>query len=150
MPGVIGDWRMPSGPGVRVDTAAAAGDRVPPEYDPLVAKILVVDADRDQALDRLARALAETEVSGIQTTLPFHRHMAVDPSFRAGPLPIDWVDEHWAEALRPRREAALEAARWAAAAAVANIPARSTALTLDGSTPWIRAGRQRAIERWPR
>ena len=87
---------------------------------------------------------------GIQTTLPFHRHMAVDPGFRAGPLPIDWVDEHWAEALRPRREAALEAARWAAAAAVANIPARSTALTLDGSTPWIRAGRQRAIERWPR
>ena len=150
MPGVIGDWRMPSGPGVRVDTAAAAGDRVPPEYDPLVAKILVVDADRDRALDRLARALAETEVSGIQTTLPFHRHMAVDPGFRAGPLPIDWVDEHWAEALRPRREAALEAARWAAAAAVANIPARSTALTLDGSTPWIRAGRQRAIERWPR
>ena len=153
VPGLIRDWRMPSGPGVRVDTAAEAGDRVPPEYDPLVAKILVVDADRDRAIDRLARALAETEVSGIQTTLPFHRQMALDPAFRAGPFPIDWVDEHWAEALRPGRDAALEAARWAAAAAFANLsspPPTSTGRAADGSTPWVRDGRHGAIDRWPR
>jgi acetyl/propionyl-CoA carboxylase alpha subunit len=153
-PGVVGEWVMPAGPGVRVETAIRSGDRIPPDYDPLVAKILVVDEDRERALARLARALEETIVTGIQTTLPFHRFIATDATFRAGPPPIDWVDEHWPAALRPRRAAALEAARWSAAGAAAAV-GRST--DPDGrvgpapseAAPWVRAGRLRAVDRWP-
>ena len=88
-------WSMPAGPGVRVDTGIEAGDRVPPEYDNLIAKLMVHAGDRDAAIDRLARALDETEIAGLQTTLPFHRFVADDPSFRAADLSTGWVGEHW-------------------------------------------------------
>jgi acetyl/propionyl-CoA carboxylase alpha subunit len=161
-PGVIRRWEMPSGPGVRVDTAVAVGDRVPPDYDPLIAKILVVDADRDRALVRLARALDETTVAGIQTTLPFHRHIAADSTFRAGPPSIDWVDRTWADSLVSGREGALEAARWVAAATAASrragraAPGRAAPGRAAGPSParstraWTLDGRRRAIEGWPR
>src|SRR3954454_3522084 len=133
---------MPSGPGVRVDTAARAGQRVPPDYDPLIAKILVVDESREAALARLSRALDETVVTGVQTTLPFHRYIARDGPFREGPLPIDWVDEHWAEELGRERDAALRvaeraAARWAASPLV---PAGRERSVSSGASP----GRSRA------
>ena len=164
-PGPITRWVVPSGPGVRVDTAIEAGDRVPPDYDPLIAKLLVVDDDREQALDRLARALDEVEIGGVQTTLPFHRFMARDPGFRKGPPPIDWVDETWEKRLGTGREAALGAAREAAAAAettggtpsirvepTGGLGADSHAQEARpaGATAWTRAGRIRAVERWPR
>jgi acetyl/propionyl-CoA carboxylase alpha subunit len=137
-----------------VETAIRSGDNIPPDYDPLVAKILVVDEDRERALARLARALDETVVTGIQTTLPFHRFIATDATFRAGPPPIDWVDGHWAADLRPGRAAALEAARWAAARVPAALDhSADTAARVDAvvpeAAPWVRAGRLRAVERWP-
>ena len=61
-PGRIGRWEMPAGPGVRVDTGVGAGDRVPPDYDPLIAKLMVVDADRDRR-DRPARRAPSTRRS---------------------------------------------------------------------------------------
>jgi acetyl-CoA carboxylase, biotin carboxylase subunit len=112
-PGLIRHWFMPSGPGVRVDTAIAAGDRVPPEYDNLLAKVMVHAHGRDAAIDRLAAALAETEIAGIQTTLPFHRHVAGHAGFRAGKLSTGWVAEHWdgpAEAAKAGRVARIVAA----------------------------------------
>jgi len=168
-PGSIGEWVMPSGPGVRVETAARAGQRVPPDYDPLIAKILVVDESREAALARLARALDETVVTGVQTTLPFHRFIARDARFREGPLPIDWVDEHWAEGLRHERAAALRvaelaAARWFTSGAgepgrerLGAGPGRSRA-GATGREPvrpepsaWARSGRPKAAPaRWPR
>jgi acetyl/propionyl-CoA carboxylase alpha subunit len=157
-PGVIGRWEMPGGPGVRVETAVAANDRVPPDYDPLIAKLIVVDEDRPAAIARLAHALDETVISGVQTTLPFHRALVADDRFIAEELSIDWVDRHWAEALRPGREAALEAARWAAADAAARAretprrhgePERSTPADFP-PTEWARAGRLNAVDRWPR
>jgi acetyl/propionyl-CoA carboxylase alpha subunit len=111
-PGRIRRWVMPSGPGVRVDTAPEAGDRVPPEYDNLLAKVMVHAPDRDAAIDRLRRAIAETEVAGIQTTLPFHAFVASHPAFRDAELSTDWVAQHWdgaAEADRARRLAQLAA-----------------------------------------
>ncbi|HEX5825097.1 MAG TPA: biotin carboxylase N-terminal domain-containing protein [Candidatus Limnocylindrales bacterium] len=151
-PGRIDRWEMPAGPGVRVDTAVAAGERVPPDYDPLIAKILVVDVDRAAAIGRMARALDETVVTGIQTTLPFHRWVMSDPGFRDGARAIDWVDEHSATTLKPGRSAALDAARWAAAVHVAGStgdhasPAR---VAPAAASEWARAGRARAVDRWP-
>ncbi len=94
-PGRLTTWTMPSGPGVRVDTALEAGDLVPAAYDNLMAKVMVHAQDRASAIDRLRRALDETEVGGIQTTLPFDRFVARDTSFRAGDVHTEWVTEHW-------------------------------------------------------
>ncbi len=94
-PGRVGRWVMPAGPGVRVDTAVEPGERIPPEYDPLVAKLMVHAGDRPSAIERLRRALDETEIGGIQTTLPFDRFVVRDPSFLAGELSTGWVPERW-------------------------------------------------------
>ena len=162
-PGLIGRWQMPDGPGVRVDTAVAAGSRVPAEYDPLIAKLMVVDETRPAAIDRLARALDETAIGGIQTTLPFHRFVATDPRFRDGPLSVDWVDTEWAAIAEARRHEALETAAVLAATAVGNgagpaalgtsapgAARRSDPGSRSAGSPWAAAGRAQAIDRWPR
>ena len=94
-PGRISRWVMPAGPGIRVDTGIEAGDRVPPEYDNLIAKLMVHAADRPAAIDRLRRSLDETEIGGIQTTVPFHRFVADDAAFGAGDLSTDFVGDRW-------------------------------------------------------
>jgi acetyl/propionyl-CoA carboxylase alpha subunit len=152
-PGRIGRWRMPSGPGIRLDSGVEAGDRVPPDYDPLVAKLLVVDVDRNAAIARLARALDEVEVTGIQTTVPFHRFVAGHPGFRAGEIGIGWVDVEWEPAMRGLRDAALEVASHAAAAVAEDGPSTATVPpngAAGSDDAWRRAGRERAIDRWPR
>jgi acetyl/propionyl-CoA carboxylase alpha subunit len=153
-PGRIGRWAMPAGPGVRVDTAVEAGERVPPDYDPLIAKVLVVAGDRGAAIDRLRRALDEVAVGGIQTTLPFHRFVARHAGFIGGDLSIDWVAENWdGEADRKR---ALGSALAAAGLAVRNavldpppVPARG-GRGPDQASAWLREGRELGVDRWPR
>ncbi len=159
-PGRIARWAMPSGPGVRVDTAIGAGERVPPDYDNLIAKIMVLAGDRDAAIDRLRRALDETEIAGIQTTLPFHRFVARAPAFRAAELSTAWVEQHWdGPAERVAAAAAAElavglAALDAAAAAGGAIvwPGVSRgAVPLEAADGrWRRAGLDVAVDRWPR
>ncbi len=154
-PGRIGHWTMPAGLGVRVDTAVEAGERVPPDYDPLIAKVLVVAADRRAAIDRLRRALDEAAVGGIQTTLPFHRFVVRHAGFAAGDLSIDWVAEHWdGEADRERALAkALLAAGLAARDGLLDPPAVPTGPGRDGHEPadtWLREGREVGVDRWPR
>ncbi len=153
-PGRIRRWRMPSGPGVRVDAAVEDGAAVPPDYDPLIAKLMVVDHDRDAAIDRLSRALDEVEVTGIQTTLPFHRFVAASPSFRAGAMATDWVGTAWDPVVADLRRRALEQAATAAAAVVRSGESRPE----DGSiahrdrpaSGWRSAGRAAAVDRWRR
>ena len=153
-PGTIGRWELPSGPGIRVDTAVGPGTRVLPDYDPLIAKLMVVDTDRDAAIDRLARALDETTITGIQTTLPFDRFIAADPGFRAADLSVAWVDEHWASIADELRRAALDVATRAAAGAV-GASGSGTAASAErtgpvaGPSAWARAGRVLATERRP-
>jgi acetyl/propionyl-CoA carboxylase alpha subunit len=153
LPGRVRHWVMPAGPGVRVDTAIEVGERVPPEYDNLVAKLMVHAADRDKAISRLARALDETEIAGIQTTLPFHRFVSGDPGFAAGDVTTGWVAERWdgpaslAQAIPVAKlVAALEALEDAPrGAAEARVPGASD----RSNGHWARAGRQTATERWP-
>ncbi|HEX5590758.1 MAG TPA: biotin carboxylase N-terminal domain-containing protein [Candidatus Limnocylindrales bacterium] len=159
-PGRVVRWTMPSGPGVRVDTAIESGDRVPAEYDNLIAKVMVHAGDRGAAIDRLRRALDETEIAGIQTTLPFHRFVARDPSFRAAELSTGWVGDHWdgPAALRRAIEAAqlaaglaaMDAAVAAGGASVAARPAAVGAAAPDRDGRWHRSGLESAQDRWPR
>ena len=71
-PGRIGAYKEPTGPGVRVDSGVGAGGEVSPTYDPMVSKLIVWDADREQATQRMLRALGEYEIEGLKTLIPFH------------------------------------------------------------------------------
>ncbi|TRY20305.1 ATP-grasp domain-containing protein [Tessaracoccus rhinocerotis] len=82
-PGTLTHWHAPSGPGVRVDEGYHAGMTVPGAFDSLVAKVVVTGADRQQAIERSRRALAELEVGGMPTVAPFHRAVLADPAFTA-------------------------------------------------------------------
>jgi acetyl/propionyl-CoA carboxylase alpha subunit len=157
VPGRIGHWTMPAGPGVRVDSAVEAGERVPPDYDPLIAKVMVEAADRATAVERLRRALDEVAVGGIQTTLPFHRFVARHAGFAAGDVSIDWVADHWDGGAERRRalEPALVAAGLAVRDGVVPLPvAGSVAVPAPGAhasaNGWARDGREMAVDRWPR
>jgi acetyl-CoA/propionyl-CoA carboxylase biotin carboxyl carrier protein len=72
-PGSIGAYREPAGPGVRVDSGVEAGSEISPMYDPMVAKLIVWDVDREQATVRMLRALGEYEIGALKTLLPFHQ-----------------------------------------------------------------------------
>ena len=72
-PGAIGDYSEPAGPGVRVDSGVGPGSEISPMYDPMVAKLIVWDVDREQATARMVRALGEYEIEGLKTLLPFHQ-----------------------------------------------------------------------------
>ncbi|MCW3157046.1 acetyl/propionyl/methylcrotonyl-CoA carboxylase subunit alpha [Micropruina sonneratiae] len=82
-PGTLTQWRPPTGPGVRVDEGYLAGMTVPGAFDSLVAKIIVTGADRQQALQRSRRALAETVLEGMPSVLPFHAAVLDQPAFVA-------------------------------------------------------------------
>jgi acetyl-CoA/propionyl-CoA carboxylase biotin carboxyl carrier protein len=80
------------GPGVRVDSGYAAGDTVTPFYDNLLAKVVVWAPDRDRARGRMLRALRETEIRGVATTIPAHVVILEHPDFIAGRQSVNWVD----------------------------------------------------------
>jgi acetyl-CoA carboxylase, biotin carboxylase subunit len=164
--GRLGRFVMAGGPGVRVDTALEPGELVPSEYDPLVAKLLVHAPDRPAAVERLRRALGETEVTGVQTTLPFHRFVADSPQFLAGDISTGFVEDHWngpAERGLARDRALLAAglaafqpadrtgtaapSRSGAAGSGEADPPASTWPGVAQSTTWRAAARAEAVDR---
>jgi len=82
--GRLREFRMPGGPGIRIDTFCAPGVMIPPNYDSLIAKLCVWAADRPRAVARLRRALDETEVTGVPTTLDLFRDIVREPTFIDG------------------------------------------------------------------
>lgn len=91
-PGKITKFRIPSGPGVRVDTYLTEGASVSPFYDSLVAKLICYGQDREEAVARAKRALEEFEVEGIKTTIPFHQRVLENEVFVAGDAHTDFID----------------------------------------------------------
>ena len=80
-PGTLSTFRLPAGPGVRVDTGVEEGETISGAFDSMIAKVIVTGATREQALQRSRRALAEMQVEGMPTVLPFHRAVVSDPAF---------------------------------------------------------------------
>ena len=80
-PGTVGEFTAPTGPGIRLDTGVRSGSFVAPQFDSLLAKLIVTGADRQQALRRARRALAEFSITGVATVLPFHRAAVEAPDF---------------------------------------------------------------------
>jgi acetyl-CoA/propionyl-CoA carboxylase biotin carboxyl carrier protein len=110
-PGTIGAYVEPSGPGVRVDSGVRAGSVVSPMYDPMVAKLIVWDADREQATARMLRALAEFQIEGLTTLIPFHRALLASEQWARGETCRDLVsDRAWLKALAQPKPAKPDAA----------------------------------------
>jgi acetyl-CoA/propionyl-CoA carboxylase biotin carboxyl carrier protein len=102
-PGTITRWRQPSGPGVRVDAGYGPGMTVPQAFDSLLAKLIVTGANRQQALERARRALAEFDVGGMPTVLPFHQAIVRDPAFTSEPFSVHtrWIETEFAGSIPP-------------------------------------------------
>jgi acetyl-CoA/propionyl-CoA carboxylase, biotin carboxylase, biotin carboxyl carrier protein len=99
-PGQITTYREPAGPGVRVDSGVGPGSEITPMYDPMVAKLIVWDADRESATRRMLRALAEYEIGGLKTLLPFHAALLDTPQWARGETCRDLLeDREWLKTL---------------------------------------------------
>ncbi|HXG11027.1 MAG TPA: acetyl-CoA carboxylase biotin carboxylase subunit [Gemmataceae bacterium] len=94
-PGLVTRWQVPGGPGVRLDTHVVHGYRVPPNYDSLLAKLLVHQPTRALALACMRRALSEFIVEGIRTTIPLHREIFNHSSFIEGQVDTTFIERNW-------------------------------------------------------
>jgi acetyl-CoA carboxylase biotin carboxylase subunit len=92
-PGVIRELHMAGGTGVRIDSGVYGGGRVPPHYDPLIAKLLVHAPTRMEAIAKMRRALSETIIGGIRTNIPLHRRILAHPAFESGRISTCFLDE---------------------------------------------------------
>ena len=133
--------REPLGPGVRVDSALAAGLIVPNEYDPLLAKIIVGGPTRLIAIARARRAVRETIIAGLPTALPFHAHVLADPDFVAGRYDTDYVATHWSDARPPDLD---DTAAQAAALVAVGLQRRTVAAADAAASVWTRTAREDA------
>jgi acetyl-CoA carboxylase biotin carboxylase subunit len=109
--GRINYLHLPSGPGVRWDGGIESGSEVSLYYDPMLAKLIVWGADRDQAVTRMRRALVDLIVQGVETSRDFHIRMMDDDEFRRGAIDIQWLERKLPEILgRPPSEDAMRVA----------------------------------------
>ena len=103
-PGRITTYREPAGPGVRVDSGVEAGSEVTPMYDPMFAKLIVWDLDREKATARMLRALGEYEIGGLTTLLPFHQAILATKQWANGETCRDLTDDpKWLKTLAPEK-----------------------------------------------
>ncbi|UPK42055.1 acetyl-CoA carboxylase biotin carboxylase subunit [Paenibacillus pabuli] len=93
-PGKIGFYLAPGGPGVRVDSGAYPGYTISPYYDSMIAKLIVWGANREEAIAKMKRALAEFAIEGISTTIPFHQKLLDHPTFVRGDFDIKFLEEN--------------------------------------------------------
>jgi acetyl-CoA carboxylase biotin carboxylase subunit len=94
-PGKITKFIPTGGPGIRVDTAVYTGSVIPPNYDSLIAKVIVKDKNRIAAIKRMKRALAEFQIEGIKTTIPFYIKIMDDKDFISGKIYTNYLDKFY-------------------------------------------------------
>lgn len=93
--GTLNTYRPPQGLGIRVDDGFEEGMTIPIHYDPMIAKLITYGADRQEAIDRMERAIDDYTISGVETTLGFCRHVMGHPSFRSGKYDTHFVRDHF-------------------------------------------------------
>lgn len=131
-PGTISEWLTPGGRGVRIDSAAFAGWKVPVYYDPLIAKLIVSSPSREESLRRLTSALSEFRAGGIHTTIPFFMRLIEEESFLNGDFDTGFV-ERWLPDSVPS-ESGIDGRILAAAAALARMNSISAPGVAGSST----------------
>lgn len=151
-PGKIWGLRSPGGPGVRDESGVYEGYEVPLYYDPLISKLVAWGRDREEALERMRRALREYVIQGIKTTIPFHRRVLEDPDFLKGDFDTTFIETRFAEraatGARRHQEVALIAAAIHAYLKEkrAEVPRPQVTAPATGS-PWKMAARQDGLRR---
>jgi len=104
-PGSVPVFNVPGGPGVRIDTGVEAGSEISGSFDSMIAKLIVTGATREQALERSRRALAELQIEGMPTVIPFHRKIVNDPAFMGsnGKFGVytRWIETEWNNDIEP-------------------------------------------------
>jgi len=149
-PGRIVQLSEPSGPGVRLDSGIYAGWSVPLDYDPMLAKLIVWAATREQAIERMIRALGEYHVGGIKTNIPLFRLILNDPAFRAGDLHTGYLDDllksvDWDMAPPPPALARIAARIASERAAARQDEGQADGTTTARSSPWLASGREELL-----
>jgi acetyl-CoA carboxylase biotin carboxylase subunit len=94
-PGSVSEYYIPGGPGVRVDSNLYTGYTVLPYYDSLIAKLIVIGADRGEAIARMKRSLDEFIVQGIETSIPLHKQIMEHFAFVRGEVGTDFIDRYF-------------------------------------------------------
>ena len=155
-PGTVTAISFPAGPGVRVDAGVESGSVIGGQFDSLLAKLIVTGSDRAQALERSRRALAEFQVEGMATVLPFHRAVVADPAF-AGTTEEDftvhtrWIETEWDNTVTPfvgGEDAAEEAA--SRQSVVVEVGGRRLEVSLPGDLAFGGGGGGAAAKAAPR
>jgi acetyl-CoA/propionyl-CoA carboxylase biotin carboxyl carrier protein len=138
-PGTITHYREPSGPGVRVDSGVTAGSEITPLYDPMVAKLIVWDADREKATRRMLRALEEFEVEGVRTLMPFHKAIMASEQWANAETCRDLIeDRKWLKTLaqpKPKAPASDEEAETVERAYVVEVSGKRFDVKVRGEAP---------------
>lgn len=136
--GTLRTYRRPQGPGVRVDDGFEEGMEIPIYYDPMIAKLIVHAGSREEAIQRMIRAIDEYQISGVATTLSFCRFVLTHPAFLSGEFTTKFVEEHFSpEALsRSLPKATEEVAVLLAAHLVKNHSAIPTSNTTSDESKW--------------
>jgi acetyl/propionyl-CoA carboxylase alpha subunit len=141
-------YRPPNGPGVRIDSGVEEDAAIGVHYDPMIAKLIVWAGDRQRGLDRMARALQEFLVLGVQTSIPLHRWLVTHPSFRVGDVDTGWLERTWSPACAAEvADTDLETAALAAALLAEQRPSIAAPTSPDGvqRSAWRQAARQAAL-----
>ena len=94
-PGVVSALQWPAGDGIRVDSHLEPGYRIPPYYDSLLAKVIARGDDREDAIERMLRALGEMRLEGVATTIAFHQRLLVDERFRRSDVHTRFVEQEF-------------------------------------------------------
>jgi acetyl-CoA carboxylase biotin carboxylase subunit len=92
-PGLITRYHTPGGLGVRIDSHLYQGYKVPPHYDSLVAKLIVYSDTREECIQRVKRALKEFVIEGVETIIPLHQRLTVEPDIMSGTYDIHWLEK---------------------------------------------------------
>jgi acetyl-CoA carboxylase biotin carboxylase subunit len=136
-------YRPPAGPGVRVDSGVEENAEISVYYDPMIAKLIVRAADRQQGLDRMARALREFLILGVRTSIPLHQWLMAHPAVRSGEVDTDWLEREW-QAPEPNENGVVTAAIAATLLAESRRsvpePAASDGATARSGSAWRLAG----------
>ena len=143
--GTLTTYKIPQGPGVRVDDGMEEGMEIPIYYDPMIAKLITHGAHRQEAIDRMVRAIDDYQITGVQTTLPFCRFTMLHEAFRSGNFDTHFVKNHFSpEALFVPDEKEMELAALLAVEAIQKAPRKNSGITAgqEKASRW-KSGRSR-------